>query len=185
MYNDDDEGDYSDLYNDLYGNNDDDDYYYQANYGDAEEYAANDQFYEDHYDADDYQVVNNMEEDMAGYAYDEESEEDEEEQFAMYFNGDERIEEQNAELAPEVFWTANVFGVLCGVVLCFMVICYIRKKRTKYYSFDRVQTKGTDFEESASEFSVIGNGGNKYDFHPVNVALNQRMSDEESTSEDE
>merc|ERR1712156_365087 len=185
MYNDDDEGDYSDLYNDLYGNNDDDDYYYQANYGDAEEYAANDQFYEDHYDADDYQAVNNMEEDMAGYAYDEESEEDEEEQFAMYFNGDERIEEQNAEMEPNVFWTANVFGVLCGVVLCFMVICYIRRKRQKRYCFSRLQSKGTDFEESASEFSVIGGQGNKYDFHPVNVALNPRTSDEESSSEEE
>ena len=41
----------------------------------------------------------------------------------MYFNGDERIEGQNAELAPNVIWTANVFDVLYGVELCFMVIC--------------------------------------------------------------
>ena len=80
---------------------------------------------------------------------------------------------------------ANVFGGFCGVVLFIMVICYFRDRRTKCFSFDRMQTRGTDLEESASEFSVIGNGGNKYDFHPVNVALNQRMSDEESTSEDE
>ena len=73
-------------------------------YGDTEECAANDQFHEDHNDADDYQAVNNMEEDMAEYSYDEQSEEDIKEKFPMYCDEDERIEEQNADLKPDVLW---------------------------------------------------------------------------------
>ena len=50
-------------------------------------------------------------------------------------------------------------------------------KRIRNKHFDREQTKGTDSELSASEFSglKIAEMG---DFPPVNVALNQRMSDE-------
>lgn len=158
----------------------------------AAQYAEFDDFYQDDYAGDEFDDDANgvMEEhDTVGYAYDDEESEDDEggnsKQFGMYFNGDERIEEQNAELEPNVFWTANVFGVLCGVVLCFMVICYIRKKRQKRYSFSRLQSKGTDLEESASEFSVIGGQGNKYDFQAVNVPLNPRTSDEESSGEEE
>jgi len=198
------ENSYGNLYDDSYQSIGQDAYDEQAYYQNVEEryddYGYSDNSYESdavHFDAADYYQAVDDEEEYASFdeyanvqygVYDQQEQDHEEEgdnHFSMYFNGNNRVEEQNAEMEPNVFWTVNVFGILCGVVLCFMMICYIRSRRTKHYSFSKLQTKGTDFEESASEFSVIGGGGNKFDFHAVNLPLNQRMSDEETTTDEE
>merc|ERR1712129_677146 len=103
-----------------------------------------------------------------GYAYEEEQESD----FSNYFN-ENSIEEQNAEMEPAVFWTMNIFAIFSGVVLCFFMFCYFLRKKRGKYEF----VKETDFEESASECS-------QYGFHPINVAMQQRMSDEEDDNDD-
>ena len=73
----------------------------------------------------------------------------------------------------------NVFAVLSGVVLCFFVSCYfLRKKRGKYEFI-----KETDFEESASEYSQ--HSINKYGFHPVNVPMRPKVSDDDEDDDNE
>merc|ERR1712130_365436 len=112
------------------------------------------------------------------YEYEYEEKGDEDNEFDNYFNGNSNMEEQNGDLEPGVFWTMNVFAILCGVVLCFFMSCYFLRKKQGKYEF----VKETDFEESASEFDR----DYKYGFHPINMAMQPKLSgDDENLSENE
>merc|ERR1712154_34928 len=135
----------------------------------AENYAFSD-------DDDSYQSMGAYD-----YAYEEEGQEDHD--FDRYFNGNNDMEEQNGDLEPEIFWTMNVFAILSGVVLCFFISCYCLRKKQGKYEF----IKETDFEESASEYPQCdnqNNGDNKYGFHPINVAMQPRVSDDDEDEQD-
>eukprot|EP01083_Nonionella_stella_P167080 560633_1 len=168
------DNEYEEEYSYALGNEDNDEY--GSAYDNAYVNEYNDEEYESQYDNDDaYGSANEYD---SEYGYEEEESEDQ--AFAHYFNGNNDIEEQNGDMEPDIFWTMNVFAMMCGVVLCFCMGCYFLRKRRKNYQFSPINSKTTDFEDSASEYS-----NNKYGFHPVNISMNQKFSDDDEEEEEE